>query len=48
MNEQQNRDKVLKSVKKMITDKDNVRSYIKGETSLQTLSEKGIKFVKPL
>lgn len=39
---------ILKSVSKMITDKEIVRSYIKGETSIQTLTKKGIKFAKPL
>ena len=39
---------VLKSVSKMVTDKEIVRSYIKGKTSIQTLVKKGIKFAKPL
>ncbi len=40
--------KVLQSVAKMIADKEVVRSYIKGKTSIQTLTKKGIKFAKPL
>jgi len=40
--------KVLKSITKMVTDKDAVLSYIKGKTSIQTLTKKGIKFAKPL
>ena len=39
---------ILKSVAKMVTDKEIVRSYIKGKTSIQTLTKKGIKFAKPL
>ena len=39
---------ILKSVAKMVTDKEVVRSYIKGKTSIQTLTKKGIKFAKPL
>lgn len=45
---EKNRDNIVKSVKKMITDKNLVRSYIKGETSIQTINKKGIKFAKPL
>lgn len=47
-NRQQNKEEILKSVKKIIADKSVVRSYIKGETSIQTLTKKGIKFAKPL
>jgi hypothetical protein len=39
---------ILKSLAKMVTDKEVVRSYIKGKTSIQTLTKKGIKFAKPL
>lgn len=39
---------VVKSIAKMIADKELVRSYIKGKTSLQTLTKKGIKLAKPL
>ncbi|WP_166670765.1 hypothetical protein [Olivibacter sp. XZL3] len=39
---------VVKSIAKMIADKELVRSYIKGKTSLQTITKKGIKLAKPL
>lgn len=39
---------IIKSVSKMAADKEIVRSYIKGKTSIQTLTEKDIKFAKPL
>jgi len=39
---------ILKSVSKMIADKEMVRSYIKGKIPSQTLSNQGIKFAKPL
>jgi predicted transcriptional regulator len=40
--------KILKSVAKMVTDKELVQSYIKGKTSIHALTKKGIKFAKPL
>ena len=43
-----NKNQILKSVAKMVTDKEIVRSYIKGQTSIQALTKKGIKFAKPL
>ncbi len=39
---------VVKSVIKMISDKETVRSYMKGNTSKNTLSKKGIKLANPL
>jgi hypothetical protein len=39
---------VLKSVAKMIANKESVLSYIKGKTTLSALTKKGIKFAKPL
>jgi len=39
---------ILKSVAKMVTDKEIVRSYIKGKTPIHALTKKGIKFAKPL
>jgi len=39
---------IVKSVSKMIADKESVRSYMKGKTSLKELNKKGIKFSKPL
>jgi hypothetical protein len=47
-NESISKKTILKSVAKMVTDKESVRSYIKGKTSIQTLTKKGIKFAKPL
>jgi len=43
-----NKDKIIKSVVKMLSDKEVVRSYMKGKTSKNTLSKKGIKLAKPL
>jgi predicted transcriptional regulator len=42
------KDNVIKSVAKMLSDKEVVRSYMKGKTSKTTLSKKGIKLAKPL
>lgn len=39
---------IIESVIKMITDKEYVRSYIKGKTTIQKLTKKGIRFAKPL
>ncbi|MBO9620298.1 MAG: hypothetical protein J7539_14825 [Niabella sp.] len=39
---------ILKAVAKIATDKEMVRSYVKGKTSLKTLAQKGIKFAKPV
>jgi hypothetical protein len=47
-NKEINKERILKSVSKMIADKNAVRFYIKGETSLDTLTQKGIRFAKPL
>ena len=48
MKKEVNKDLVLKSVAKIVTDKEAVRSYIKGKSSIQSLTTKGIKFAKPL
>lgn len=32
----------------MVTDKATVRSFLKGKTSLETVTQKGIKFAKPI
>jgi len=42
------KDTIIKSITKMVADKESVRSYIKGKTPIQTLNKKGIKFAKPL
>lgn len=39
---------ILKSIAKMVADKEMVRSYIKGKTPLRTLFKMGIKLAKPL
>ena len=36
-----NKELVLKSVAKIVTDKEAVRSYIKGKTTIQSLTNKG-------
>jgi hypothetical protein len=43
-----NKEIVLKSVAKMIADKESVLSYIKGKTTLSAVTKEGIKFAKPL
>jgi hypothetical protein len=48
MKKEVNKELVLKSVAKIVADKEAVRSYIKGKTSIQSLTTKGIKFAKPL
>jgi len=48
MNKEVNKELVLKSVAKIVADKEAVRSYIKGKTTIQSLTNKGIKFAKPL
>lgn len=48
MKKELNKETILKSVTKMITDKEAVRSYIKGKSSIQSIKIKGIKFAKPL
>ncbi len=47
-NESISKKTILKSVAKILTDKQFVRSYIKGKIPIQTLTKKGIKFAKPL
>jgi len=43
-----NKQAIMKSITKMVTDKDMVRSFMKGKTSIETLTQKGIKFAKPI
>ncbi len=43
-----NKENLTKSVAKLLSDKEIVRSYIKGKTSKITLSKKGIKLANPL
>ncbi len=39
---------VIEAISKAIADKEMVRSYLKGEVSLKTITKKGIKLAKPL
>lgn len=39
---------ILKSIAKMVSDKEAVRSYIKGDTDIKTIQNKGIKFARPI
>jgi hypothetical protein len=43
-----NNEKVKVSIAKMLSDKNSIRSYMKGKISLSTLTKKGIKLAKPL
>lgn len=43
-----NKEAVISSVAKMVADKSAVRSFLKGKTSIETLTQKGIKFGKPI
>lgn len=43
-----NKASIIKSITKMVSDKEAVRSYMKGETDLKTIVKKGIKFAKPI
>lgn len=42
------KESVIKSITKMVTDKATVRSFLKGKTSIETVTKKGIKFAKPI
>ena len=46
-NKENNKAKIIKSISKMISDKEAVRSYIKGEISIETLENKEITLAKP-
>jgi len=45
---QKNKATIIKSLHQTAKNKEMVRSYLKGETSLDVLTKKGIKFAKPL
>jgi hypothetical protein len=47
-NKKYSKETIVKSLLKMISDKSNVRSYIKGEISLKTVSKKGVHLAKPV
>ena len=48
MRKELNKKLIIKSVVKLVTEKEAVRSYIKGKSSIESLTNKGIKFAKPL
>ncbi|WP_185965998.1 hypothetical protein [Flavobacterium sp. ZT3R18] len=43
-----NKEAIIKSLTKMVSDKALVRSFLKGNTPIEKLTEKGIKFAKPI
>lgn len=43
-----NKDAIIKCVTKMVSDKAIVRSFLKGNTPIEKLTQKGIKFAKPI
>ncbi|HFK5546008.1 TPA: hypothetical protein ACG0AR_002888 [Elizabethkingia anophelis] len=47
-NENLNREKALRIVKKLLSDKKIVRQYLRGEITKQELDSQGIKLGKPI
>lgn len=43
-----NKETVKACVAKMVADKAAVRSFLKGKTSIETLTQKGITLAKPI
>jgi len=43
-----NKEEIMKSVAKMVSDKALVRSFLKGNTPIEKLTQKGIKFARPI
>lgn len=43
-----NKEAIIKSVTKMVSDKAIVRSFLKGNIPIEKLTQKGIKFAKPI
>jgi hypothetical protein len=43
-----NKETIIKSITKMVADKAVVRSFLKGKTTIESLTQKGIKLAKPL
>lgn len=43
-----NKQQILESVTKMISDKNTVQLFLKGKTSVETLKQKGITLANPL
>ena len=42
------KDQINQFAKKVVADKKLVRSYLKGQTPIENLNQRGIKFAKPL
>ena len=42
------KESIMKSITKMVSDKAMVRSFLKGNTPIEKLTQKGIKFAKPI
>ena len=47
-NKTTNKEAIMKSITKMVSDKAMVRSFLKGNTPIEKLTQKGIKFAKPI
>lgn len=43
-----NKEAIMKSVAKMVSDKAMVRLFLKGYTPIEKLTQKGINFAKPI
>lgn len=43
-----NKELIMKSITKMVADKNAVRSFLKGKISIETLTHKGIKLANPI
>ncbi len=43
-----NKDLIMKSITKMVSDKALVRSFLKGNTPIEKLTQNGIKFTKTI
>lgn len=43
-----NKEAIMKSITKMVSDKAMVRSFLKGNTPIEKLTQKEIKFAKPI
>lgn len=43
-----NKEAIMKSITRMVSDKAMVRSFLKGNTPIEKLTQKGIKFAKPI
>jgi hypothetical protein len=43
-----NKQAIIKSITKMVEDNALIRSYLKGDTPIEKLTERGIKFATPI